>query len=39
MNLKPLRDVLVQVLATVMIPLTVAGVGWYYTIRTRGEGS
>lgn len=28
---RPLRDLLVQVLATVMIPVTVAGTGLYYT--------
>jgi len=28
---RPMRDIMVQVLATVMIPLTVAGTGLYYT--------
>jgi len=28
---KPMRDLIVQVLATVMIPLTIAGTGLYYT--------
>ena len=28
---RPMRDLLVQVMATVMIPLTVAGTGLYYT--------
>jgi hypothetical protein len=28
---RPMRDLLIQVLATVMIPLTVAGMGLYYT--------
>lgn len=30
-RLKALRDLLFQVTATIMIPLTVAGMGWYYT--------
>ena len=30
-TLRPWRDLLVQVMATVMIPLTVAGTGLYYT--------
>ena len=30
-TLRPMRDIMVQVLATVMIPLTVAGTGLYYT--------
>lgn len=31
MSLRPMREVMVQLLATVMIPLTVAGTGLYYT--------
>ncbi len=30
-RLKAIRDLLFQVTATIMIPLTVAGMGWYYT--------
>src|SRR3954453_20526104 len=33
---RPWRDLLVQVLATVMIPLTVAGTGLYYTRWQQG---
>jgi hypothetical protein len=28
---KPLRDIMIQLLATVMIPVSVAGTGLYYT--------
>lgn len=31
MSVRPMREVMVQLLATVMIPLTVAGTGLYYT--------
>ncbi len=31
MSIRPLREIAVQLLATVMIPLTVAGTGLYYT--------
>ena len=31
MSMRPMREVMVQLLATVMIPLTVAGTGLYYT--------
>jgi len=31
MSMRPMREIMVQLLATVMIPLTVAGTGLYYT--------
>lgn len=31
MSIRPMREIMVQLLATVMIPLTVAGTGLYYT--------
>ena len=30
-SLRALREIMFQVAATIMIPLTVAGMGWYYT--------